>query len=160
MGDTELPYEVRWATADEWKPAMVMIWKTFLKYEGQDYSPEGVQNFFEFITDDGLYKSFLDGRYQMMVAIDDGRVIGAGSIRSKNHLSLLFVDEDYHRRGVGSTLMNRLCEYLKREAGERFMSVQAAPYAVAFYQKLGFRIVKPEEDISGIRVTAMEKRLR
>ena len=160
MGIAEIPYEVRWATADEWKPAMVMIWKTFLKYEGQDYSPEGIQNFFEFITDDDLYRAFLDGRYQMMVAVDDGRIIGAGSIRNNNHLSLLFVDEDYHRRGVGRTLMKRLCEYLRREAGERLMSVQAAPYAVAFYQKLGFRIVKPEQEISGIRVTAMEKILR
>ncbi len=160
MSDEKIPYEVRWATSDEWKPAMVMIWKTFLKYEGQDYSPEGIRNFFEFITDDGLYRAFLDGRYQMMVAVDDGRVIGAGSLRNSNHLSLLFVDEDYHRRGVGRTLMERLCDYLKREAGECFMSVQAAPYAVMFYRKLGFRIVKPEQEISGIRVTAMEKRLR
>ncbi len=160
MNVAKIPYEVRWARADEWKPAMVMIWKTFLKYEGSDYSQEGIRNFFEFITDDGLYRSFLEGRYQMMVALDDGRVIGAGSLRNSNHLSLLFVDEDYHRRGVGRTIMDCLCDYLKREMGERSMSLQASPYAVHFYQKLGFHIVKPEQEISGIRVTAMEKRLR
>lgn len=157
MYKSEIPYEVRWAKKEEWKPAMVMIWKTFLKYEGEDYSEEGIRNFFDFITDDGLYRAFLSGRYQMMVAVDDGRVVGAGSIRNKNHLSLLFVDEDYQNRGIGRTLINRLCDYLKQEEGEWFMSLKAAPYAVDFYQRLGFRAVKPEEEFSGIRVTPMEK---
>lgn len=157
MCNSEVPYEVRWAKKEEWKPAMVMIWKTFLKYEGADYSEEGIRNFFEFITDDGLYRAFLSGRYQMMVAVDDGRVIGAGSIRNNNHLSLLFVDEEYQKRGVGRALLNSLCDYLQKEEGEQLMSLQAAPYAVNFYQKLGFRVVRPEEEFSGIRVTFMEK---
>ncbi len=155
----EVPYLVRWAQPEEWMPAMNMIWKTFLKYEGRDYTEEGIRKFFEFITDDDLYQAFLTGRYQMMVALDQGRVIGAGSLRNHNHLSLLFVDEEYHHRGVGSNLLNRLCEYLWSEEGEYLMSLQAAPYAVNFYRKLGFRVVKPEQEISGIRVTAMEKRL-
>ena len=157
MSETAIPYEIRWAKADEWAPAMRMIWKTFLKYEGKDYTEEGIRNFFEFITDDALYVSFLKGEYQMMVALDDERVIGAASVRSHNHLSLLFVDEEYHYRGVGRTLMNRMCEYLKKEAGERYMSLNAAPYAVNFYRKLGFRTVRPEGVYSGIRVTSMEK---
>ena len=157
MNETGIPYEVRWARAEEWAPAMKMIWKTFLKYEGEDYSPEGIRNFFEFITDDKLYCAFLRGDYQMMVALDEERVIGAASIRNSNHLSLLFVDEEYHYRGVGRTLMKKLFEYLKTEAGERYMSLQAAPYAVDFYRKLGFHTVTPEEEISGIRVTGMEK---
>ena len=153
----ETPYEIRWAKTEEWAPAMKMIWKTFLKFEGEDYTEEGIRNFFDFITDDDLYIAFLRGNYQMLVALDKDRVIGAASIRNCNHLSLLFVDEEYHHRGVGRALMNCLCEYLKTEAGERFMSLKAAPYAVNFYRKLGFRVVKPEETYSGIRVTSMEK---
>jgi ribosomal protein S18 acetylase RimI-like enzyme len=53
--------------------------------------------------------------------------------------------------------MQYLCDYLEHEEGEKFMSLKAAPYAVDFYKKLGFKIVKPEEDYSGIRVTSMEK---
>ena len=150
-------YQIRWAHDTEWAPAMKMIWRTFLKYEGKEYTREGIQNFFSFITDDELYTAFLKGTYQMMVAVKDGRVIGAGTIRGGNHLSLLFVDEDYHRMGVGRAIMDSLCRYLKEEAGERYMSLKAAPYAVDFYRKLGFRTVKPEEEYSGIRVTAMEK---
>ena len=93
----------------------------------------------------------------MMVALDGERIIGAGTIRNRNHLSLLFVDESYHRRGVGRAILTALCNYLKLEAGERYMSLKASPYAVNFYRRLGFRVVKPEEEYSGIRVTAMEK---
>lgn len=156
-GKQEVPFEIRWARDEEWAPAMQMIWRTFLKFEGRDYTEEGIKNFFDFITDDALYIAFLKGEYQMMVALDRGRVVGAGSIRSGNRLSLLFVDENYHRRGVGRAIMDGLCTYLKAEAGERYMTLQAAPYAVNFYRKLGFRAVRPEEEISGIRVTAMEK---
>lgn len=148
---------IRWAKVDEWAPAMTMIWKTFLKFDGKDYTEEGVKSFFEFITDDKIYRSFLLGSYQMLVAVDDEKIVGAASVRNRNHLSLLFVDEEYHRKGIGRALINNLCEYLEKEMGERYMSLKAAPYAVDFYKKLGFCIVSPEEDYSGIRVTSMEK---
>lgn len=157
MDNMQAAYEMRWAKTEEWKPAMTMIWKTFMKYDSKDYTDEGIRNFFEFITDDDLYRAFLMGSYQMLVALDQERIIGAASIRNVNHLSLLFVDEDYHNKGIGSALMGRLCHYLKAEEGERYMSLKAAPYAVGFYRKLGFRIVRPEEEFSGIRVTSMEK---
>ena len=150
MADMANSYEIRWAEDKDWIPAMHMIWKTFLKYEAVDYTEEGIRNFHEFITDEHLYKSFRQGRYQMMVALDGARIIGAASVRNYNHLSLLFVDEEYHHRGVGRSLMGRMCEYLKKEAGERYMSLKAAPYAVDFYRKLGFHAVHAEETFSGI----------
>jgi len=150
---------IRWARVGEWTPAMNMIWKTFLKFEGKDYTDEGIRKFREFITDDDLYVSFLKGEYQLLVAVEHGKVVGAGSVRSGNFLSLLFVDEEYHRRGLGSAIVGKLCDYLKNEAGERYIVVHSSPYAVDFYRKQGFRMVKPEMEYSGIRVTPMEKML-
>lgn len=153
----QMPFEVRWAKEEEWGPAMRMIWRTFLRFEGRDYTQEGIRNFYDFITDDDLYVAFLKGEYQLMVALDGQKVIGAGSIRNRNHLSLLFVEEGYHRRGVGRAILTAVCDYLKQEAGEKYISLKAAPYAVNFYRRLGFRAVRPEEEYSGIRVTEMEK---
>lgn len=149
--------KIRWAKQEEWKPAMTMIWKTFLKFEGKEYSREGIRNFFDFITDDNLYRSFLKGLYQMVVAVDGDRVVGVATVRNGHHLSLLFVDEEYHRQGIGSAMLTMFCKYLKEEAGEHFMSLKAAPSALEFYRKLGFRLLGPEEDYSGIRVFSMEK---
>lgn len=154
---TGKPYKIRWARTDEWVPAMKMIWRTFLKYEGREYKEEGVRSFLEFITDETLYAAFLRGEYLLMVALDKGRIIGAGSLRDCNHLSLLFVDEAYQRKGVGSAILRKLCAYLKKEAGEQRISLQAAPGAVNFYRKQGFCAVQPEKEYSGIRVTLMEK---
>lgn len=157
MNQIDFPYTIRWAKADEWEPAMKMIWRTFLRFEASDYTQEGIENFLNFITDDKLFHSFLRGEYQMMVALDQGQVVGAASVRNRNHLSLLFVDEAYHMRGIGRNLMERFCTYLKNEEGEHYMSLKAAPYAVNFYRKIGFQIVRPEEEVGGIRVTSMEK---
>lgn len=157
MKNSVTSYEIRWARAEEWAPAMKMIWKTFMKFEGKDYTKEGIDNFFDFISDDDLYRAFLEGSYQLMVALDGDRIVGAGSIRDGNHLSLLFVDEEYHLRGIGASLIEHLCEYLEKEAGEQYMSLNAAPYAVNFYRRLGFRATAPETVYSGIRATPMEK---
>jgi GNAT superfamily N-acetyltransferase len=151
------PYIIRWAKKEEWRPAMMMIWKTFMAFEGKEYSAEGIRNFFEFISDDDLHRAFIAGTYQMAVALDADRIVGVASMRNGNHLSLLFVDEEYQHRGIGSHLMQYMCDYLENEAGENFMSLKAAPSAVGFYKKQGFRPVKPEEASGGIRVTAMEK---
>ena len=157
--EVEFPYEIRWAKAEEWRQGMDMVWRTFLKFEGDDYTAEGIRNFYDFITDQKLYQSFLEGSYQVMVALDDGRVIGLASVRNRHHLSLLFVDEMYHKREIGRHLIDRVCDYLKEEAGEIVMTVNAAPYAVEFYRHLGFCVMRPEEQIDGIRITLMEKAL-
>lgn len=150
-------YQYRWAKTEDWIPAMDMIWRTFLQFEGKVYSQEGIENFYQFITDQNLYKAFLIGRYQLMVALDGDKVIGAATIRDRNQLSLLFVDASYHMQGVGRRLMKGICDYLKYESGERSVWLKAAPYAVGFYRKLGFLTIGREEAYAGIRVTPMEK---
>lgn len=158
MENTNFLYNIRWAKEQDWNRAMQMVWRTFLKFEGEDYSQEGIRNFYDFITDNNLYEAFLNGQYQVMVALDENRIIGLASVRNNNHLSLLFVDEEYHKKGVGRELIRHISEYLKGEAGECFMSLKSAPYAIEFYKKLGFRPIQFEK-YSGISVMAMEKML-
>lgn len=153
----EFPYEIRWINPEEWDETMRLIWRTFMKFEASDYTQMGIQNFHAFLHDGQLYQWYLEGKYRMLVALDGDKVIGEISIRNGNFISLLFVDEAYHRRGVGRALLQRMEAYLKQEGREIYMSVKAAPYAVGFYRKLGFRISRPEEEIAGIRVTSMEK---
>lgn len=136
---------------------MDMVWKTFMRFEAQDYTREGVLNFRDFITNGRIYHMFENGRYPMLVALDQDRIIGEISVRNHNLISLLFVDEAYHRQGVGSELLKKMLQYLKEEKHEIYVTVKAAPYAVGFYRKQGFCACAPEERYSGIRVTSMER---
>lgn len=149
-------YEVRSAYRDEWDDAMALAWKTFLRFEADVYSPEGVRNFEDFITDTMLHRMFVMGAYQMFVALDAGKIIGMITLRNRTHISLLFVDEQYHRKGVGRALMQYLENYLLTEIGADRVTVNSSPYGEGFYHRLGFRDLRPREEKNGIIYTPME----
>lgn len=150
-------YEIRWAKVEDWQQTMDMVWRTFMEFEASDYTEEGIANFHDFISNGKIYQMFEKGSYPMLVACAKERVIGQISVRNRNHLSLLFVEKQFHRQGIGRALLDRMAEYLKKECGEAFMSVMAAPYAVGFYRKCGFHVYGPEKEYAGIRVMPMEK---
>jgi len=124
------------AVITDWEPAMELAWKTFLKFEAEEYGKEGTNSFLEFVSSEQLFEMFQNGDYRVIVAKDKDAIIGVASLRSKNHISLLFVDERYHRRGVGKALLIALQDSLPKDDND--MSVNAAPFAVGFYEKIGF----------------------
>lgn len=153
--DEALPYEIRFAKHDEWEDAMGLAWRTFLEFEGNDYTPEGIRSFEDFITDSGLKRMYVMGSYQMLAAFCRGRMIGMITLRNEMHISLLFVDRNYHRKGVGKALVFALAKYVKEEMGKNRLTVNASPYGVGFYHKLGFYDIAPEKQQDGIIFTPM-----
>lgn len=160
MKKQENEINFRMAIEKDWEPAMKLAWETFLIFEAEEYSEEGVESFRDFITDSWLKKMFLKGEYQMFVALDKEKIIGFITVRNRCHISLLFVDKEYHRRGIGSTLIQRLGEYLITEVGVDYMTVDSAPYALEFYHKLGFWDLAPRQEKQGIIYTSMKKNLK
>ena len=148
-------YAVRFIGQNEWDDAMGLAWKTFLKFEAADYSEEGIANFKDFITDTNLKRMFDRGMYQVMGAFDGEKMVGMIALRNENHISLLFVDKEYHYRGIGRSLIAAMDDYVKRELGKTAVSVNASPYAVGFYHKIGFRDVGLQTHSSGIIYTPM-----
>ena len=151
-------YEIRRAELDEWEDAMALAWRTFQRFEAHEYSPEGVKNFLDFISDNALRKMFMIHEYHLWVALDGNQIIGLISLRSKKHISLLFVDEKYHKQGVGRALMERLWSYLRYKKIP-VCTVNSSPYAVDFYHRLGFVDLDSEKVDGGIRFTPMKKEL-
>lgn len=147
--------EIRPAKISEWDEAMDVVWKTFLRYEGDEYTSEGVDNFWEFIRDETLEKMFRVGQYRMFVAIIEEKIVGVITLRDGNHISLLFVDDQYHRQGIGTQLIAYLADYLKHEVGKYFMTVNASPYGLPFYRSIGFKDMGPEVRERGIVYTPM-----
>ena len=147
------------AKTEEWEDAMALAYRTFLKFEGDVYTAEGVGNFVDFISDNRLFQMFKEGEYHLWVAKDaDGAIIGIGSLRSGNHVSLLFVDEKWHKKGVGRMLMAEMEKYVLSN-GLNDITVNASPYAVEFYHRLGFVDLGEEQLNSGMYITPMRKKL-
>lgn len=158
--NSELSYEIRFVTRDEWEEAMGLAWKTFLEFEGDVYPPEGIHSFEDFITDSALKQMFVMGAYQVMGAFSGGEILGMISLRNETHISLLFVDKRYHRRGIGRALIGALSRYVREEVGHEKLTVNASPYGVAFYHRLGFQDIGPEKQQDGIIFTPMFLNIR
>lgn len=147
-------YVVRSATKDEWEDAMALAWRSFKKFVADDYTDVGVKEFYDFISDNGIYKMFLIGEYRLWVAELDGEIVGMISVRAKRHISLLFVDEKHMRKGIGRDLIYAASEYML-ENGETYATVNASPYGVNFYHAVGFKDTREEYVDSGMRITPM-----
>lgn len=151
---------VREAFPDEWEDAMALAWRVFAKFEANVYPKEGVDSFIDFISDNQLKKMFLVGSYKCWVATEDNKIIGIAGLRSRKHLSLLFVDEKYQRQGVASALMKLVSDYITNVEHLDVCTVNAAPYALPFYESIGFVATGPQEMNSGMIFTPMQWKLR
>lgn len=149
-------YTIRPAYRNEWEDAMALAWKTFMQFEAQDYTKEGIKSFQNFISDNFLYRMFIMGGYQLFGAYDGDQIIGIISLRNETHISLLFVDAAYHKQGIGRALIQYISQYLLMEMGRNYLTVNAAPYAIGFYHRCGFQDIGPEETNDGIRYTPMK----
>ena len=138
----------------EWDDAMKLAWDTFLIYEAPDYSVRGVHNFRNFVRDPLLKKMFTYGEYIAIGAFSDRRMVGIIGVRNTNHISLLFVDRDYHKNGIASSLIDRYVRDAKKK-GITYVTVNSSPYAVDFYHKIGFVNITDEVEKDGIRFTPM-----
>ncbi len=139
---------------DEWEDAMQLAWDTFLIFVAPDYSLRGVYNFKNFVRDPLLKKMFTYGEYIAIGAFIDERIVGVIGVRNTNHISLLFVDRDHQHKGIASALLN---SYLKdaSKKGITHVTVNASPYAIDFYHKIGFIDVSDAVEKDGIRFTPM-----
>lgn len=152
--------EIRQIKREEFDQAMAIAWKTFLEFEADIYTKEGVKSFYDFIYDPLLEKMFLLGSYLIFGAFIDGRMVGMAGIRNQNHLSLLFVEKEYHKMGIGSALVSSAFQYSFQKYKERNYTVNASPYAVEFYHKMGFVDVSKEIFKDGITYTPMKYGIR
>lgn len=145
---------IRPAREDEWEEAMALAWRTFKKHVAPDYSEEGINEFVDFISDNGLKKMFLIGEYHLWVAIEDEEIVGIISVRSRVHISLLFVEDKHLKKGIGRKLVYKAAQYIQSNGGE-CITVNASPYGVGFYHKIGFTDIGEETISSGMRITPM-----
>jgi len=128
--------------------ALDLALRVFMAFEAPDYNVQGINNFNEFV----LNKEKTDALV-MYGAYQDDHLVGMGATRNGGrHISLLFVDPDFHGQGIGRSLI----EAIRRKCPEPFITVNSSPYAVEIYKKIGFTATDHEIETDGIRYTPMQ----
>lgn len=96
-------------------------------------------------------------RRMVLVAVDDGRIVGTASLDGQV-VRTVFIAPEYQGRGIGRALMAEV----ERVASEREVTVLTVPSSITaepFYAKLGFKAVRDEYH-GDERTIVMERQLQ
>lgn len=105
-------------------------------------------------------------RGDLWVAVDESdRVVGFALVRelaSGVHLEEVDVDPEHGRRGVGSALIEHVCEAARRRGYEyvTLTTYAAVPWNAPFYERLGFRVLAAGEIPAPLRAVVAEETQR
>lgn len=121
--------------------------------------PQGVgaEAFLVSMSADAIAGYIQDEGFRYLVAwAADGSMAGAAALRSDNHLFHLFVAPAWQRQGVATRLWQAVMQAAQEQGrGERAFTVNATPYAQAFYERIGFEVAGERVETRGIAFIPM-----
>jgi 8-oxo-dGTP diphosphatase len=148
-------YIIRPVKPAQVRPALLLAYNVFMEYEAPAYCEEGIKNFInDCIENEAFENNYTSGRFLMLGAFDNEKIIGMLAEKNGNHICLLFVDKEYHRQGVASALMREMVVALKLKGADR-ITVNSSPYGVPFYQNFGFTETGELQTVNGITFVPM-----
>ena len=90
------------------------------------------------------------------VAIGAGRLLAVGIAKRPDTISLVVVDRDRRRSGIGSTLIDRiLADIDAMPAATSSVEINATEASAAFYRRKGFYPISDWIDLDGCRFVRM-----
>jgi len=146
---------IRKLMPEELGEALALVWDVFSQFDAPDMEPQGIMVFRDFTQLHSIEKLVDSKVLTFTGAFVSNKLVGVLAMRGPTHISLLFVDPVYHRRGVARALF----EQAKKEtSGEvhRGITVNSSPYGVSFYRRLGFVKLEAEKEVNGMRITPMQ----
>lgn len=144
---------------DNLQEAMELVWKVFQQFEAPEYCEEGISEFHDFIQVDSIRQKLLAKEFFLWAAYEGEQIVGVMAVRPPFHISLLFVDPQFHCRGIARSLFETVLEVCKRN-GYTEITVNSSPYAVKIYRRLGFVDTDVEQTVNGIRFVPMKYSVR
>ena len=137
-----------------------LVRKVFDEFEAPYYSEEGVTSFYKFIDINNMSEQYSNGSLYFYGCFVNDIIVGMIAVKDFVHISLLFVDKQYHRQGIARNLFDYIIQICKEKIPSlKMITVNSSPYAVDVYHKLGFSDVSSEQVVDGIRFTPMELKL-
>lgn len=144
------------ATGEEYQAYELMV-ECFDSFIGDDYTVEGIKNFYEYIDASKLKRRIEEGSV-MIAALDDFKLVGIVEIKDNKHVSLLFVNKDYHDFGIGRKLIDEALD-IGNVNELKSISLNSSPNAMEIYKGIGFKAADKKQTKDGVVYIPMELEL-
>ncbi len=146
---------IRIATAADAEDASALIHMSFLELAAKDWEPQAVQIFLDESSPASMRERLKAATYAAGAYLQE-RLVGFILMPTPTLLGMLFVHPQSLRRGIGRALW----EAARAHIGSNFpqaitVELNSTPYAVVFYQSLGFFPISSAFQRSGTRATRM-----
>jgi predicted GNAT family N-acyltransferase len=133
-----------------------LIKNVFDEFVAVGYSDAGNNFFYDWIDSKKIAER-QQIQNNVLVARLDSKIIGMIEIRNGNTISLLFVDKNFHGKGIAKTLFDcALKKCIKHKPELNRFYVHASPYSVPIYKRLGFSETDTMQEQNGITYLPME----
>lgn len=142
------------------REAVELVKEVFDLSLAEEYGEQGVKTFYHFIQIKHIEEMVQKGEMKFWAAFEGNQMAGVIALRGNQHISLLFVKNQYRRKGIAGKLVSVLiaaCTEMNLE--KKAVTVNASPYAVEVYKHMGFVSLTEEQKKDGIRYTPMLYRL-
>ncbi len=127
-----------------------LVAKSFNEFIAPEFSEEGMEEFFKY-SNPREFKKRSESGYFSMVAKSQDKLAGMIEVKGNRHISMLYVDRAFHRKGVAKILVKQALEQISSEKGlSGDITVNSSRYAVPFYERLGFLQFEEEKSIYGV----------
>ncbi|MDF9795690.1 putative acetyltransferase [Catalinimonas alkaloidigena] len=141
----KLKIKVRPATPDEQEVVTSLFRDTILNISTQDYSEKQVNAWAARYEKTHRWSDRIKHQY-FIVAEHNKQVIGFGSATSDGYIDTLFVHKDHQGVGAGTTILLQLLDYITQQ-GRNEAHLDASITARSFFEKHGFRMIKPQQKV-------------
>lgn len=123
--------EYRLLEKKEIKQVILLVDQVAKKHVFNDYDQEGIDSFNQ-VNQESFY---LDRHNLTYVALENDQIVAMATLSNNNHLSLLFVLDNYQHLGIGTKLLKIIDNLVLGD-----LSVNSGIEAKNFYLKAGFEL--------------------
>ena len=140
---------------DEVAGASILIKSLFDEFIAENYSAEGVENFYERISGLSILERAQSGSF-ISVFKKDNEIAGYIELSGINHIYLLFVKKDCQNRGIARQLINSVIIYIQDTNPDvEDITVNSTFNSLGFYEKTGFKKMADFQYKNGITTFPM-----
>jgi len=116
----------------------------------------GAETFLLALQPSGIERNIEVAEFVYYVGTVDGQLAGVVAVRGKTHLYHLFVDEAFQRRGLAKALWSYVKAEYEWPCASVATTVNSTPFALPFYEAVGFRTTGPRVETNGIAFIPMK----